>query len=131
MPNSEHTSKQFDADLEDIRSRVLQMGGLVEEAIRRTRASLVGEVRALLAAEGTAALLVTHDHSEAELLAHRALVLVDGVPAQVGPVHDIVMDQGREMDHLNDAGGADQVLPHPSIRMPPAQKHQGRPQTLA
>ena len=30
MPNSEHTSKQFDADLEAIRSRVLQMGGLVE-----------------------------------------------------------------------------------------------------
>lgn len=33
MPNSEHTSKQFDADLEDIRSRVLQMGGLVEAQI--------------------------------------------------------------------------------------------------
>ena len=30
MSNREHTSKQFDADLEDIRSRVLQMGGLVE-----------------------------------------------------------------------------------------------------
>ena len=30
MPNTEHTSKQFDADLEDIRSRVLQMGGMVE-----------------------------------------------------------------------------------------------------
>ena len=33
MPNTEHTSKQFDADLEDIRSRVLQMGGLVEAQI--------------------------------------------------------------------------------------------------
>lgn len=30
MPNSEHTSKQFEADLESVRSRVLQMGGLVE-----------------------------------------------------------------------------------------------------
>ncbi|MEQ1772927.1 MAG: phosphate signaling complex protein PhoU [Burkholderiales bacterium] len=33
MPTTEHTSKQFDADLEDIRSRVLQMGGLVEAQI--------------------------------------------------------------------------------------------------
>ena len=33
MSTSEHTSKQFDADLEDIRSRVLQMGGLVEMQI--------------------------------------------------------------------------------------------------
>ena len=33
MPSSEHTSKQFDADLEGIRSRVLQMGGLVETQI--------------------------------------------------------------------------------------------------
>ncbi|HVC50334.1 MAG TPA: phosphate signaling complex protein PhoU [Burkholderiales bacterium] len=29
----EHTSKQFDADLEAVRSRVLKMGGLVEEQI--------------------------------------------------------------------------------------------------
>lgn len=34
MPNSEHTSKQFDADLEDIRSRVLQMGGVVETQVK-------------------------------------------------------------------------------------------------
>lgn len=31
--SSEHTSKQFDAELEAVRSRVLQMGGLVEEQI--------------------------------------------------------------------------------------------------
>ena len=30
---SEHIAKQFDADLENIRSRVLQMGGLVEQQI--------------------------------------------------------------------------------------------------
>ena len=33
MPNSEHLSRQFDADLEGLRSRVLQMGGLVESQI--------------------------------------------------------------------------------------------------
>lgn len=32
---AEHTSKQFDAELESVRSRVLQMGGLVEEQIIR------------------------------------------------------------------------------------------------
>src|SRR5574340_1624431 len=30
---TEHTSKQFDADLEHIRTRVLQMGGMVEMQI--------------------------------------------------------------------------------------------------
>ncbi|KFI17843.1 transcriptional regulator PhoU, partial [Nitrosococcus oceani C-27] len=31
--NKEHISKQFDADLEEVRTRVLQMGGFVEEQI--------------------------------------------------------------------------------------------------
>jgi phosphate transport system protein len=35
MPTSEHISKQFDAELEGVRSRVLQMGGLVESQITR------------------------------------------------------------------------------------------------
>src|SRR5882672_8629737 len=35
MGATEHLSKQFDAELEAIRSRVLEMGGLVESQIRR------------------------------------------------------------------------------------------------
>lgn len=35
MNHKEHISKKFDADLEDVRTRVLQMGGLVEEQIER------------------------------------------------------------------------------------------------
>jgi len=35
MVSSEHISKKFDADLEAVRSRVMQMGGLVEEQIER------------------------------------------------------------------------------------------------
>ena len=38
---AEHTSKQFDAELESVRSRVLQMGGLVEEQIVRAVAALI------------------------------------------------------------------------------------------
>jgi phosphate transport system protein len=37
---AEHISKQFDAELEDVRTRVLQMGGLVEEQIRRAADAL-------------------------------------------------------------------------------------------
>ena len=33
MTTSEHISKQFDAELEALRTRVLQMGGFVEEQI--------------------------------------------------------------------------------------------------
>lgn len=42
MPTtSEHTSKQFDAELEALRARVLQMGGLVEEQIKAALDALV------------------------------------------------------------------------------------------
>jgi phosphate transport system protein len=34
MNSSEHTSRQFDSELEAVRARVLQMGGLVESQIR-------------------------------------------------------------------------------------------------
>jgi len=34
MPLTEHSSKQYDHDLDDIKGRVLQMGGLVETQIR-------------------------------------------------------------------------------------------------
>ncbi|MEO6422994.1 MAG: phosphate signaling complex protein PhoU [Candidatus Nitrotoga sp.] len=41
MVSSEHTSKQFDAELEAVRARVLQMGGLVESQIRLAVEALV------------------------------------------------------------------------------------------
>ena len=43
----EHASKQYDLDLGSIRSRVLQMGGLVESQIRRALEALVCGDRAL------------------------------------------------------------------------------------
>src|SRR6266481_10069354 len=47
MGASEHLSKQFDAELESIRSRVLEMGGLVESQIRRALDALASGDRAL------------------------------------------------------------------------------------
>lgn len=40
MEMSEHTSKQFDVDLENIRTKVLQMGGLVEQQVERAMQGL-------------------------------------------------------------------------------------------
>lgn len=41
MVNTEHTSKQFDTELEAVRARVLQMGGLVESQVRLAVESLL------------------------------------------------------------------------------------------
>jgi phosphate transport system protein len=48
MASSEHTSKQFDAELEAVRALVLQMGGLVESQIRLAVESLVSGDVALM-----------------------------------------------------------------------------------
>ena len=45
---NEHLSKQFDAELESIRSRVLEMGCLVESQIRRALEGFSSGDRALL-----------------------------------------------------------------------------------
>ena len=42
MNTSDHTSKQFDVELEAIRAYVLQMGGLVENQIKLAIESLAG-----------------------------------------------------------------------------------------
>ena len=56
MP-SEHTFKQFDAELENVRSRVLQMGGLVEEQISHA-------IDALVEADSAAAeRVIANDHA--------------------------------------------------------------------
>src|SRR5438477_4489284 len=47
MGASEHLSKQFEAELEAIRSRVLEMGGLVESQIRRALDALATGDRAV------------------------------------------------------------------------------------
>src|SRR5258706_6934412 len=48
MGVSEHESKQYDLALDSIRSRVLQMGGLVESQIRRALEALQSGDRALI-----------------------------------------------------------------------------------
>ena len=61
-----------------VRPRLLFLDEPFSALDLETRAELVGDLRALLRDEGTTALLVTHDHSEARLLADRSAVLLDG-----------------------------------------------------
>ena len=48
MSTTEHTSKQFDAELEAVRARVLQMGGLVESQIQLALDALISGDVALM-----------------------------------------------------------------------------------
>ncbi len=48
MAGTEHTSKQFDAELEAVRARVLQMGGLVESQIQFALEALISGDVALM-----------------------------------------------------------------------------------
>lgn len=75
-----------------VRPRLLFLDEPFAGVDHATRAALTGELKALLAAEGTAALLVTHDHSEARLLADRALLLDEGRPVQAGPVDGVLSE---------------------------------------
>ncbi|MCH8560034.1 ABC transporter ATP-binding protein [Nesterenkonia sp. DZ6] len=54
-----------------------------------TRDQLRGELREILLATGTPALLVTHDRSEAWALADRVLSLADGGVQQIGSVEEV------------------------------------------
>ena len=48
MNNSAHTSRQFDGELESVRARVLQMGGLVERQVRQAVEALIAGDMALM-----------------------------------------------------------------------------------
>ena len=73
-----------------VRPRLLFLDEPFAGVDHATRAALTGELWALLAAEGTAALFATHDHSEALLLADRVVLFDAGRPLQVGPAADLL-----------------------------------------
>lgn len=56
MANKEHISKKFDAELEEVRSRVLQMGGFVEQQIERSIEALTNGNQELIEQ------VIAHDH---------------------------------------------------------------------
>ncbi len=79
---TEHTYKQFDADLEMVRARVLEMGGLVEEQVNRAIDALIdGDVKAaeaVIAADHQVnALEVGTDEACTQIIALRQPAAVD------------------------------------------------------
>ena len=79
-----------------VRPRLLFLDEPFAGVDHATRAALTGDLRALLAAEGTAALIATHDHSEALLLADRVVLLGAGRPLQVGPAAEVLAQPESE-----------------------------------
>jgi phosphate transport system protein len=76
FPGSEHSSRQYDADLENIRSRVLQMGGLAEQQVARVLAALQNnapdQLEAIVQADHAInALEIALDASCVEIIARR------------------------------------------------------------
>ncbi|MDD4882460.1 MAG: PhoU domain-containing protein, partial [Gallionellaceae bacterium] len=73
---AEHTHKQFDADLEAVRARVLEMGGLVEDQVNKAVEALVTQ-NAQLAEEVIAndslvnSLEITSDEACTQIIALR------------------------------------------------------------
>ncbi len=96
-----------------------------------TRSSLLGDVRALLRGEQTSALLTTHDRAEAELLADRVVVILDGRIAQQGPTAEVFArpateDVARFFGYSIVSGAVAarlaglQAAPAPRVAVPPA-----------
>ena len=59
------------------------------------RERLAGDLRGILRAAGTTALMVTHDHEEAFTVADRIAVMRDGRVVQQGPIDDVWRTPGR------------------------------------
>ncbi|MBV6416722.1 MAG: Phosphate-specific transport system accessory protein PhoU [Steroidobacteraceae bacterium] len=106
---SQHISSRFDEDLESVRARLLRMGGLVEEQLRRSLAALADADRAL------AGDVVRHDgevnRMEVEIdgeclriLATRAPAAVDLrlIVAIIKAITDLerIGDEARKIAHI-------------------------------
>ena len=72
-----------------VRPRLLLLDEPFTALDPETRSRLVSDVRTLLHEERAAAVLATHDQTEAALLAGRVLILMEGEVAQTGGVLDV------------------------------------------